>query len=103
MDIKDFGLRLARLRSEKGVSARNMSLSIGQCAGYINSIETGKAKPSYDGIMYICEYLGVTVSEFFNMEAENPLKLKSVIGKLNKLSDRQLDIIEAMADDMIKR
>ncbi|MDD2627205.1 MAG: helix-turn-helix transcriptional regulator, partial [Candidatus Methanomethylophilus sp.] len=63
MDIKDFSLRLARLRELKGVSARDMSLSIGQNPGYINNIETGKSKPSLEGILYICEYLGVTPSE----------------------------------------
>jgi len=39
MEEKDFSLRLARLREKKGVSARDMSLSIGQNPGYINNIE----------------------------------------------------------------
>lgn len=56
MDIKDFSLRLARLRELKGVSAQDMSLSIGQNPGYINNIETGKSKSSLEGILYICEY-----------------------------------------------
>lgn len=30
MDEKDFSLRLAQLREKKGVSARDMSLSMGQ-------------------------------------------------------------------------
>ena len=33
MDEKDVALRLARLREKKGVSARDMSLSIGQKSG----------------------------------------------------------------------
>ena len=37
MDEKDFSLRLAQLREKKGVSARDMSLSIGQNPGYINN------------------------------------------------------------------
>ena len=41
-----FGMRLASLRGQKGVSARDMSLSIGQNPGYINYIENGKALPS---------------------------------------------------------
>ena len=65
MEEKDFALRLARLREKKGVSARDMSLSIGQNPGYINNIETGKAKPSMDGFFFICEYLGITPREFF--------------------------------------
>ena len=39
MDEKDFAIRLARLREKKGVSARDMSLSLGQCESYINKIE----------------------------------------------------------------
>ena len=39
----NFALRISKLRTQKGVSARDMSLSIGQNAGYINNIETGKA------------------------------------------------------------
>ena len=38
----EFQTRLAQLREKKGVSARDMSLSIGQNPGYINNIETGK-------------------------------------------------------------
>ena len=36
MEEKDFALRLAQLRTKKGVSAREMSLAIGQNQGYIN-------------------------------------------------------------------
>ena len=40
-----FADRLAQLRIEKGVSARDMSLSIGQSAGYINNIENKNNLP----------------------------------------------------------
>ena len=46
MYSEDFSNRLIKLRNQKGVSARDMSLSIGQNPGYINNIETGKALPS---------------------------------------------------------
>ena len=40
MNLDDlFAKRLAQLRNQKGVSARDMSLSLGQGAGYINNIE----------------------------------------------------------------
>lgn len=65
MTEKDFSLRLAKLREEKGVSARDMSLSMGQNPGYINNIESGKSMPSLSGIFYICEYLGITPKDFF--------------------------------------
>ena len=102
MDKKDFGLRLARLREKKGVSARDMSLSIGQNPGYINNIETGKSKPSLDGIFFICEYLGVTPSEFFDMESSNPSKLNMIVKDMKKLNDQQLETINMLVKDLIK-
>lgn len=78
MDEKDFSMRLAKLRTKLGVSARDMSLSIGQNPGYINNIESGKSTPSLSGIFYICEYLKISPSEFFDIETENPIKLKSI-------------------------
>lgn len=102
MDEKDFSLRLAQLREKKGVSARDMSLSMGQNPGYINNIESGKSMPSLTGIFYICDYLGITPSEFFDMEVQNPTKLNEVIANLKRLDDRQLDTIAMLIKDIVK-
>ncbi len=102
MNEKDFALRLATLRTKKNVSAREMSLSIGQNQGYINHIETGQGTPSLSGIFYICEYLGVTPSEFFDLESENPAKLNKINEYLKQLDDEQLDIIEKLLKSLVK-
>lgn len=102
MDEKDFSLRLAQLREKKGVSARDMSLSMGQNPGYINNIESGKSMPSLAGIFYICDYLGITPSEFFDMESNSPSKLNDIIANLKRLDDRQLDMISALIKDIVK-
>lgn len=103
MDEKDFAIRLARLRAKKGVSARDMSLSIGQNPGYINNIETGKSKPSLDAFFFICEYLGITPGAFFDTESLNPAKLDDIIEDMKKLNDSQLDMISALVKDLAKR
>ena len=103
MDEKDFRVRLARLREKKGVSARDMSLSIGQNPGYINNIENGKAKPSLDGIFFICEYLGITPSEFFDFSSANPSKLDAIVKDMKKLNDGQLEMIAALVKDLSKK
>lgn len=97
---KSFSLRLSRLRMQKGVSARDMSLSIGQNAGYINNIETGKALPSMASFFYICEYLGITPQEFFDTEAEQPKELAKLISDLKKLNKRQLENIAGIVSDL---
>ncbi len=103
MEENEFGMRLARLRYQKGVSARDMSLSIGQNPGYINNIEIGKSKPSLDGFFYICEYLGITPSEFFDTNTPNPTKLNAIIEDLKKLSDSQLETISALVKGLVKK
>lgn len=103
MDEKDFAIRLVRLREKKVFYARDMSVSIGQNPGYINNIETGKSKPSLDGIFFICEYLGVTPSEFFDIESSIPSKLNAIIKDMKKLNDQPLETISALVRDLIKR
>ena len=103
MNEKEFALRLAKLRQNKNVSAREMSLAIGQNAGYINNIESGKTLPSLPGIIYICDYLGITVSEFFDTNISNPAKLNAIIADLKKLDDKQLDTIANLLKDLIKK
>ncbi len=103
MEEKDFALRLAQLREKKGVSARDMSLSIGQNPGYINNIESGKSLPSLSGILYICEYLGMTPSEFFDLESRNPTKIDAIVKDLKRLDDKQLDTIASLVKDLIRR
>lgn len=101
MDEKNFSLRLAQLREKKGVSARDMSLSMGQNPGYINNIESGKSLPSLQGFFYICEYLGITPSEFFDLESKNPTKLDAIVKDLKRLNDKQLDTLSTLVKDLI--
>ena len=103
MEEKDFALRLAQLRIKKGVSARDMSLSIGQNAGYINNIESGKALPSLTGILYICEYLGMTPCEFFDTENKNPCKTDAITEDLKRLNDTQLELVAALIRELARR
>ena len=102
MEVKEIAIRLAKLRTKKGVSARDMSLSIGQNPGYVNNIENGKSKPSLEGILFICDYLGITPSEFFDTESSNPSKLNSIVKDLKKLNDQQLETISALIKELIK-
>ena len=103
MEEKDFALRLATLRTKKGVSARDMSLSIGQNPGYINNIETGKALPSMSGFFYICEFLKLTPKDFFDTEAKNPERLTALIADLKKLDDKQLESVASIVRELTKQ
>ena len=98
-----FSNRLSQLRLKKGVSARDMSLSIGQNPGYINNIETGKSLPSMMGFFYICDYLKITPMEFFNFDSSHPKELDSIYNDLNKLTDSQFKNIKEIVEDLATR
>ena len=95
-----FAKRLTQLREAKGVSGREMSLDIGQNSSYINRIENGKAMPSMQGFLYICEYLKVTPEEFFRQDIENPMLLNEVIAELKTKSPSQINIIRGIIADI---
>ena len=79
----------------KGVSARDMSLSIGQATGYINNIENGNNYPSMAQFFYICEYLGITPKQFFDTD-KNPAKQNELLDALSGVSSEQLDTLIAL-------
>ena len=97
-----FARRLNVLWNKKGVSARDMSLSIGQNAGYINYIENGKALPSMSGFFFICEYLGVTPSEFFDDTNLDPQAIRNLEDNLRRLTPRQLQSIATIVEDLTR-
>lgn len=98
--IEWFYQRLAELRIQKGVSARDMSLSLGQSESYINKIENKRTLPSFTGFIYICEYFGITPQEFFNMDAAAPPKTKELMRELEKLTPEQTEHILQIAKDL---
>ena len=97
-----FPTRLAELRNKKGVSARDMSLSIGQNPGYINNIETGKALPSMSAFFFICDFLGISPQEFFDTESKDPEEIRTLTKNLKKLDITQLKNISAIVEGLVK-
>ena len=96
MFAEDFVQRLIQLRKQKGVSARDMSLSIGQNPNYIFSIETGRMLPSMSVFFYICDFLHITPCEFFDIQTPEPDKLRETIKNLKKLDIERFNNINAV-------
>ncbi len=97
MTREDFALRLAKLRQARGVSARDMSLSMGQSPGYIRSIENGVCFPSMTGFFYICEYLHISPQDFFADDVEEPVWLQNLITAARPLNRDKLEHLTAIA------
>lgn len=98
MDEKFIRERITALRIKKGVSEYKMSLDLGHSKSYIQSISSGKALPSLSEMLYVCDYLGVTPSEFFDDSADNPALVNKLIDISKKLSEEDLIALIGMAE-----
>lgn len=95
--------RITQLRLQKDVSARDMSLSLGQNDSYINRIENQKALPSLSGLFYICEYFGITPQEFFDEKTAYPAQMAELIDDLKKLDSGMLACIASLVKEVVSR
>lgn len=70
-----------------------MSYDLGHSRSYIYNISSGKSLPPMAEFLVICDYLGVTPSQFFDTDLENPSLLQTTIEELRKLNDDDLMLI----------
>lgn len=85
--------KITVLRMEKGISARDMSLSLGQNPGYINRIENGKSLPSMEMFLYICDYLKISPKDFFDEEQDIPQVISEIKDRCAELSEEKCRLL----------
>jgi len=95
-----FSRRLNQLRSKRNISARDMSLSIGQSESYINLIENQRSLPSLNMVFVICEFLGVTPQEFFTVNEEPSVIIKEINENIARLESDQLQVLNNLVKIM---
>lgn len=93
MDAKFIRDRITQLRMQKSVSEYKMSYDLGHSRSYIYNISSGKSLPPMAEFLEICDYLGVTPSDFFNDSTENPILVQSAIEEIKKLDDDDLMLV----------
>ena len=98
--IEWFSTRLSSLRIQRGVSARDMSLSLGQSESYINKIENRRTLPSFQGFMYICDYFGLSPQEFFDDRSAAPEKTRLLLRELERLTPDQTEHVLQIVRDI---
>ena len=99
--VEGFAERLAQLRSAKGVSGREMSLSMGQAAGYVNNIENGNNLPSLAMFFEICEYLGVSPQEFFRYTGSE--EVSAAWDVLRRLPSEDRELLRRLAERLAEK
>ncbi|MDE5597886.1 MAG: helix-turn-helix domain-containing protein [Lachnospiraceae bacterium] len=82
--------RITQLRLAKGISEYQMSYDLGHSRGYVYNISSGKSLPSMSEFFSICDYFGITPSEFFDAEQNNPVLISKAIEELKSLNDNDM-------------
>lgn len=100
IDENYIGDRIAVLRISKKVSAREMSLSLGQSQNYITTIENHKSYPSMQMFLYICEYLNISPKDFFDDETKCPQMIDETVRSVKRLSKEQQKLLIDLAKEM---
>ena len=67
-----------------------MSYDLGRSHSYIYNISSGKSLPPMAEFLQICDYFGISPSQFFDDSSENPALLQTATEELRKLNDADL-------------
>ncbi|MBR7084435.1 MAG: helix-turn-helix transcriptional regulator [Oscillospiraceae bacterium] len=95
--------RITQLRIQKGVSEYQMSYDLGHSRGYIYNISSGKSLPLLSEFFTICEYFGITPSEFFNEKSKRPELIQKALEGMNDLDDIDLLLILSFINRLSKK
>ena len=93
MDSEFIRKRITELRIKRGVSVFKMGVVLGHSRGYMQRSGSGRSLPSMAEFLYICKYLDVTPSDFFNEEIDHPALVKSAREGISGLSEKDLSLL----------
>ncbi len=99
----DVGGRIRKLRKERGISAKEVAISLGVSASFISGIENNTDKCSLENLERICRVLGVTLAGFFAEPSEDLApELMRLLETAKKLSPEQREAVRKMLETMNK-
>ena len=93
MDTSFVADRITEMRIARDVSEYQMSLELGKSKSYIQGITSKKCLPSVKQLFEICDYLGISVSEFFDEQNHDSPLLSESITLLRQLKEQDLQIV----------
>ncbi|MCI8619060.1 MAG: helix-turn-helix transcriptional regulator [Oscillospiraceae bacterium] len=86
--------RITQLRLQKNVTEKKISRDIGKTSTYLSSMNKNKSMPSLRTLISICEYLNVSLSDFFDFTNNPyPVKINEIRNELLKFSENELDAL----------
>ena len=98
---------LIKLRLEKGITARDLSLSLGLSESYINRVESRRMQPSFSVFFDICDFFDITPAEFFSIgsdpllqSSDDSVEILHAIRKLRSLPPQKRKHICSVIHDL---
>ena len=86
--------RITQLRMARNIS--EYQLELGHSKSYIQSITSGKSKPSTQELFNIADYFNMSLSEFFDEENVESPTVQKAIDAIRKLSEQDAALALAM-------
>ncbi|SFR12360.1 helix-turn-helix domain-containing protein [Desulfoscipio geothermicus] len=98
----EIGSRIKIFREAAKVKSYELAQAVGVSKVYMSKLERNAKKPSIETIERICSTLGITLGEFFadDIQEVSP-EIKQIINKAQKLTPRQLKILNDVLDEWI--
>lgn len=85
----DVGARITSLRTAKHYTVNKLATLAGISQSYLRDVELGNKNPTVEVLSYICEALGISLSDFFNDETEQKLISDPLINTIYQLNQEQ--------------
>lgn len=95
--------RITRLRLSKGVSEYKMSYDLGHSRSYVHNISSGKCLPTMSEFLVVCEYLGVTPTQFFDEGLEEPMLVSDTVKAIRDLDADSIKLVISIAKKLSKK
>lgn len=92
-----FADRLTTLRLKRGVSEHRMSLDLGHSKNYIQNLTRGRSLPSFTEFLYICDYLQIPPSAFFDEDVHRGKAFSELVDVAIKLPENDQVMLTTIA------
>ncbi len=91
------------IRKRKGILQSEVAKKAGLSNSQYSLLENGKQQPGIGILLRVAKALGVDTREFFHKEDEEDNSFEKKLRKLNQLSDKERQTIEAMIDIALQK
>lgn len=95
MNCCDFGENFKRLRKSRNITQKELGTKIGLSKAVVSKYENGMGYPTYDVLIRIAQYFGVTTDYLLGVASGNTVDVST-------LTDSQIDTIHQLIAEFNK-